>query len=344
MMKYEEYEFMDFVQDGYFVRWVKHPDEQADKFWRMWLEQHPEKREEVMHARNIIVDMGYQYDPELKGDDYVEMFENILKKGRQQPLRKHRHPFVFRWPMKIAASLAIAVTAFFILVQHNKVKEDPVPVTAFNTKQNPVGQKLVTWLEDGTKIHLNSGSGIKYPASFPDSLRIVYLEGEAYFEVSRDVVRPFVVVTNDVRTTVLGTSFNVKAYPGEGETNVAVSEGKVQVRHESPRTGMSEHTITRHEMISYDNVTKQAIKQDFDPDVVLAWTKGIIHFKDANIKEIIHTLERWYGVTFTIHRTLDMEKDFSFRYEKKSLEEILQGLGFAFGFEFEIQDKTVTIN
>ena len=342
-MKYEDYKFIDFVQDEYFVHWVKHPDEQSDKFWKIWLAQHPEKREEVMHARKMINDIGYRYDPELVAYDYVEMFENILKKGRQQPLKEHHDPFFLSKALKVAASLAIIFVFAFVIIQLRPFREAPAPESVYLTKQNPVGQKLVTWLEDGTKVHLNAGSSLRYPESFSDSSRLVYLEGEAYFEVTEDTNRPFVVKTGIVQTTVLGTSFNVRAYPDESRVEVAVAEGKVKVGHES-RSASFKYTLTRHQMTSYDLSAKKAIKQDFDPSIVLAWTKGIIHFKNANIREIIGTLERWYGVTFVVNRALDLEKDFSFRYEQKSLEEILEGLGFAFAFEYEIQDKIVTLN
>ena len=342
-MKYEDYKFIDFVQDEYFVHWVKHPDEQSDKFWKIWLAQHPEKREEVMHARKMINDIGYRYDPGLIEDDYVEMFESILKKGRQQPLKEHHDLFFLSKTLKVAASLAIIFVFVFVIVQLRPVKEDRVPALVVLKKQTPVGQKLITWLEDGTKVHLNAGSSLRYPESFSDSSRLVYLEGEAYFEVTEDTNRPFVVKTGIVQTTVLGTSFNVRAYPDENRIEVAVAEGKVTVGNES-RSASFEYTLIRNQMTSYDVAAKQAIRQDFDPNTVLAWTKGIIHFKDANIQEVIGTLERWYGVTFVVNRALDLEKDFSFRYEQKSLEEILDGLGFAFDFEFEIQDKIVTLN
>ncbi len=343
MKKYEDYRFIDFIQDEYFVQWVKYRDEQADEFWKMWLARHPGKKEEVMHARKIINDIGYRYDPGLTEDNYVEMFENILKKGRQKPPRKHHYPFIVPVNLKIAASLAIIFVFTFVITQFQFVKEDPVPGPGYLTKQNPVGQKLVTWLEDGTKVHLNAGSSLRYPGSFTGSSRLVYLEGEAFFEVTGDTDRPFMVKTGAVQATVLGTSFNVRAYPSERSIEVAVAEGKVKVGHESHSVSF-EHTLTRNQMTSYDITSKQATKQDFDPSIVLAWTKGIIHFKDASIQEIIRTLERWYGVNFVVNRELNLDKDFSFSYEQKSLEEILDGLSFAFDFEFEIQDKTVTLN
>ena len=82
---------------------------------------------------------------------------------------------------------------------------------------------------------------------------------------------------------------------------------------------------------------------NIDPEDVFAWTNGVISFKAANITEIVNTLERWYGVNFNIKLKLNTDKDFTFRYKNKSLEEILDGLGFAYGFEYKIDGKTITL-
>ena len=79
---YREYTAIDFVEDEYFVRWVKSPDEQSEQFWKMWVAKHPEKREEMMLAKSILLNLGYKYDPELSEDNYVDMFEGTLKRSR----------------------------------------------------------------------------------------------------------------------------------------------------------------------------------------------------------------------------------------------------------------------
>lgn len=344
-MKYEDYDMIDFIQDEYFIRWVKDPDEQSEKFWKMWLAKHPGKREDIMHARNIIADFGYKYDPELTKDDYLEMFEGILKKGR--PNSQEKQPpnlSILSWPLKVAAVVAIVLGSVFMVIRLQRIGNEQAYLPVLVNKTSPVGQKIITWLDDGTKVHLNAGSGIGYHEKFSDSARVVYLKGEAYFEVTRDTLRPFIVKTGKVKTTVLGTTFIVKAYPDESKIDVAVMEGMVKVENENALPTPFQHTITRNQMTSFYIDSQLAVKQAFDPDQVFAWTKGIIHFKAAGITEIIRTLERWYGVTFVVNRPLNQEKDFTITYENKPLQEILEGLSFTFDFEFEINDKVVTLN
>ncbi|MDN5212933.1 FecR domain-containing protein [Fulvivirgaceae bacterium BMA12] len=344
-MKYEQYNTIDFIKDEYFIRWVKDPDEQSEKFWKMWIAKHPEKREEVMHARNMIADLGYKHDPKLSEHDYLEMFEGILKKSRQKSVKKPplNAPVLSR-ALKVAAVVILALGSVFTLMKLKPEGKPPTITTVFVSKKSPVGQKIITWLDDGTKVHLNAGSDIRYAEKFSDSLRLIHLRGEAYFEVTRDTSRPFVVKTGKVKTTVLGTAFNVKAYPDENKIDVAVAEGKVKVENESSLTTTFQHTITQNQMASFDISNQLATKQEFDPNEVFAWTKGIIHFNGADINEIITTLERWYGVTFVVNRPLNLDKDFTITYENKPLTEILKGLSFAFDFRFEINDKIVTLN
>lgn len=344
-MQYENYNTLDFINDEYFIRWVKDPDEQSERFWKGWIVKHPEKREDIMHARHMIGDLGYKYDPDLTEDDYVEMFEGILKNSRERSVNKPKYnnrflPLVF----KTAAAVAIVIASTFVVLEFLPNRTDPMAKSVTLTKRSPMGQKIITWLEDGTKVHLNSGSSIEYTKKFSDSSRLVHLKGEAYFEVTKDVNRPFIVKTGKVKTTVLGTMFNVRAYPDDDKIEVAVAEGKVKVENDKSISSTFEYTITRNQMASFNIPDQIAVKKDFDPDEILAWTKGIIRFKDANINEIISTLERWYGVTFVINSDLNPDKDFSFSYKNKSLEEILKGLSFAFAFDYKINDKTVTLN
>ena len=79
---YKEYTTIDFVEDEYFIRWVKSPDEQSEQFWKMWIAKHPEKRDEMMLAKSILLNLGYKHDPELSEDNYVDMFEGALKRSR----------------------------------------------------------------------------------------------------------------------------------------------------------------------------------------------------------------------------------------------------------------------
>ncbi|EPJ42967.1 MAG: hypothetical protein OFPI_45160 [Osedax symbiont Rs2] len=340
---YKEYTAFDFIEDEYFIRWVKNPDDQSEQFWKMWVAKYPEKAKDLMLAKSILLNLGYQHDPKLSEDDYVEMFEGALKRSRMESGKSGFLGLSFLPALlKVAALITIVLGVVFSVDQVNLANKEAASHVAMVTKQSPLGQKIITWLEDGTKVHLNAGSQIIYPSVFSDSIRAVTVKGEAYFEVAKDAGRPFIVNTEKVRTTVLGTIFNVRAYPDENKVDIAVEEGVVRV--ETKSTDQTDSKILRaNEMNSYDLSSNKSYMYNIDPEDVFAWTNGVISFKAANINEIVNTLERWYGVTFNIKLKLNTDKDFSFRYKNKSLEEILDGLGFAYGFEYKIDDKTITL-
>lgn len=343
-MNYKNYDTIDFIQDEYFVRWVKNPDNQSEKFWKMWLDKHPEKRNDLIDAKNMVLDMGYQYSPRLQEEDYLEMFEGVLERTRTETTKQKGKQVVLRGWAKLAAVLALLILSTIAIYQIYPSNTPQKAISVVVTKSSPIGQKTITWLDDGTKVHLNAGSSIKYPKTFSDSTREVVLEGEAYFEVAKNANKPFIVTAGDIQTTVLGTVFTVRAYPGESKIDVAVEEGKVRVENRDNAIRPFQHVVTRNQMTSFDIPSGTAAIREIVPEEVFAWTDGIIYFNKASINQVLSTLERWYGVTFVVNRKLNPDQDFTFRYKNKPLKEILEGLSFTYKFEFELNDKIVTIN
>ena len=130
--------------------------------------------------------------------------------------------------MKVAASIALAVVVISTYLLWQGTGQPNGLAMLEKTTQH--GQKSTVVLEDGTKISLNSGSRLTYPAQFDKDSREVVLEGEAFFEVTRNTEKPFIVRSGDLVTTVLGTSFNIKAFPTENIA-VTVATGKVRVEN-----------------------------------------------------------------------------------------------------------------
>jgi hypothetical protein len=146
-------------------------------------------------------------------------------------------------------------------------------------------------LSDGTKVWVNSESAIGYYSRFEDNKRIVDLQGEAYFEVAKDENRPFIVKTNNMDVRVLGTHFNVKAYPDETHTYTTLSEGKVQVK-----MGEEYAVIDPDQQVVLNNGTGKFEQKEVDASIYSAWVKGKFIFKDEPLENIMLTLSRWYDV------------------------------------------------
>lgn len=162
---------------------------------------------------------------------------------------------------------------------------------SYNTLSVPAGGQFRVVLADGTKVWLNAMSSLRYPDMFGEGVRRVELTGEAYFEVSASAAQPFLVKVNDMELTVLGTSFNVTAYPEEPMVNTTLLTGKVVVKH---------HNVSLPLKQGYqavlDRRTGQLTSTQVDTNEAIAWKNGKFLFNGTPMKEIMRQLSRWYNI------------------------------------------------
>lgn len=156
----------------------------------------------------------------------------------------------------------------------------------------PKGGTYQIELEDGSKIWLNADSKLVFPSHFAAEQRKVYLEGEAYFEVSKDKNRPFIVVHKQQEITVLGTAFNLKAYPEDKAVYTTLYEGKVQVfdQHHATKVFLlpgEQSILTSNHDLEKRKANGQGAK---------AWREGVFSFQNTNFEEVIKQVARWYNV------------------------------------------------
>lgn len=146
---------------------------------------------------------------------------------------------------------------------------------------------------DGSRIHLNSMSKIKYPVIFTSTTREIELEGEAYLEINKDPEHPFVVKTRDFDIRVLGTKFNVCAYPEDYRINTTLIEGAVQV--ESPKFNVLT-TLKPNEQLRFNKMTLEQTVEKVDVSYSIAWLEGKLRFRDIQLGEFMNILQRWYDI------------------------------------------------
>lgn len=143
-------------------------------------------------------------------------------------------------------------------------------------------------LGDGSCIRLNSESELRYPVNFCDSVREVWLKGEAYFQVAQDTMRPFIVFADRMKVNVLGTEFNVEAVPGRGQVTATLVEGRVRV--EQGEAGCilkpGEQVVAGGEMLE---------KRPADIRAVTAWVRGMFCFNEVPLEDMMQRLAEWYG-------------------------------------------------
>ena len=211
----------------------------------------------------------------------------------------------------------------------------------YNKLTTPVGGEYSLVLSDGTKVFLNADSELKYPVEFSDGKRIVDLKGEAYFEVHKDSLRPFIVRMNGAEVTVLGTSFNVNTYGDDGQIYTTLVNGSVRVASMKNK----QEEILKPGMQSVMNVQSGLLtvrKVDVEPYV--AWREGRFVFRAMTLDLIMRQLQRWYD--FEVFYQNSELKDYEFRGVIKrdmDLDKVLSVIKATTNVDFEVKGKVITI-
>ena len=209
----------------------------------------------------------------------------------------------------------------------------------YNRLAVPKGADFSFELPDGTLVAVNSESVLQFPVQFASDDRTVYLDGEAYFEVTKNEKAPFRVITGNRQITVLGTKFNISSYSDDPDWSTTLVEGKVSVSDNGKL-----HVLHPSEQYIANNSTGIAEIKRVDVKLHTSWLHGKLHFKDCRMEDITRKLERWYDFTF-IYQDEDC-KDLKFRGvidKDRSLKETLFLLEETKVIRFEIKDNVITI-
>lgn len=210
---------------------------------------------------------------------------------QKQPTRQMPKVFI-KW-LKIAAIIVVTLTSNYLFQEYQASQES----IAMNTVSVPAGQRTNITLPDGTNVWLSARTTLQYPATFSKHQRTVLLKGEAYFDVTKNKKHPFVVRTDRYDIEVLGTRFNVNAYPDQKVFETALMEGSVKVTsQESP--GQTITLKPDYKVFAEDGQLKVAKVEDLNP---YRWKEGLISFKDEAFQTIIEDFEKYYGFQIIIN-------------------------------------------
>jgi len=352
-MKYTNYKLKDFILDEYFKSWVVSPDKESDFFWESFLKNNPDRSIELVRAREIILTLSFHEDhqvylPESKQE---EMWMNILSKAESRNIvsNKMGEQKSVVWLLikpfrRVAAVLLIAffISLIWFMMSTDKVAvfEDTVQISMRRTEK---GEKISTTLPDGSVVVLNANSWIEYPEKFSDSTRNIRLGGEAFFDITKDPTHPFVIEAGQFKTEVLGTSFSIREDDIAGTFILTVVSGRVAVSNKSIKDSKNVIYVEPKQMIYFNKSSNSFHFQTYNYSESLSWKDGILCFKNANLNEIIVKLENWYGIKIILNDTFDSKKDFTGQFVNENLEVVLEGLGFIFDFNYEINQSKVVI-
>lgn len=213
----------------------------------------------------------------------------------------------------------------------------------YNSIKIPYGKKFEIQLSDGTIVHLNAGTSLKYPVQFlKNQGREVFLTGEAYFEVAKDKAHPFTVNAQEVSVEVLGTRFNVDTYMDNASTNVVLVEGKVSL-YKNHKTNENQVYLKPGSRGSHIKGQSDFKIDEVNTDYYTAWVKGSLVFKNDSFAAIIKKLERHYNVTFINRNKMLGREIFNARFDNEPIEVVLKYFSDSYAIDYTIDRDKITI-
>ncbi len=246
------------------------------------------------------------------------------------------------WYYAAAAAIAVAVAIPFLFGDKADVQQE--------AQRNIViakGERSSLGLPDGTKVWVNGGSKLSYGEAFGHSNREVYLEGEACFEVAPDEKRPFVVRTGNMDVLVLGTRFNVKAYPEDGQAQAVLLSGKVKLTLRNTAGGQEKDLLIAPGQkvtlgtVAGEGVADSELQLPLEVGAVnpadcdeIAWINDRLVFRDVPFRSLARDMERWYNVKIHLEDAALGKELFSGVFDKQDINEALKALQIATPFTY----------
>ncbi len=338
-MKQTDFSVEDFLADESFQSFAFNRNKEDIEYWSKWITEHPDKRSEFNEA--ITIFNSFKVKPIIPDAATFETDFNKLKHSIQPELKDVKEIKPFRTTWRIAASIVLLIGIIGVAslyVTHFYEKAEQIVVE----KSVPNGSKLSFELPDGSHVKLNSNSYLRYEQNYILKQRKVTLRGEAYFDVAKDAANPFTVISGEISTTALGTSFNIKSYPEDNVSEVFLFSGKVEVTHLS-NPDQNNLILEPGQGARHAHDDTRIIQVKLDGDRVLAWKDGVIKFTNASISEVVVTLERWYGITIAINNPPSNTWRINGTFENESLENVLSSMSYTAHFDFTLQDKKLIL-
>jgi transmembrane sensor len=225
-------------------------------------------------------------------------------------------------------------------------KENPIQKLVYNTIHVPYGKHFKIKLSDGTVVNLNSGSSLKYPVKFIDGEnRQVYLTGEAFFNVAKDEKHPFTVNADEVDVRVLGTQFNVSAYPEDEQINTVLVEGSVALYDKNSTKNAKPVTQLKPGYLgSWKKSNSKLTVEKTDTDVATAWIEGRIIFKHVPFGNIVKKLERHYNVEIVNNNSELSDDLITASFDIETIDEVFKVISEIHPITYKIESNKIIIN
>jgi ferric-dicitrate binding protein FerR (iron transport regulator) len=286
-----------------------------------------------------------------KEESNVETFRHMKKTSGKRKF--------FSYGLAASVILLLSIASFIFIT-----KREAVPVSKGSEIVTKKGSKSRVVLPDGTLVWLNADSKLIYPENFQGATREVRLTGEAFFDVTKDSNRPFIIHTNTIEVKVLGTIFNLRSYPEEATTETSLLDGMIEVT--LLKQADKKIILRPNEKLTISNdgtenmeLEEEAKIETEQPVMILSkvhyrnndtistealWVNNILAFDNEGMDNVFFKIERWYNVDIEVKNMELLSKHFTATFQNKPLEEIMQALQLTFHFNYKIEGDKVIIS
>jgi len=372
MKDFRLYDIADFVMDEDFIRWVQRKDPIDNLFWENWLEDNPSRHLIIAEARQIVEFIQLEQQPISTADVQAEVAQLLTtihqSKKKDEPGAGTEMRLLPASPKKRirivllsgAATAAAAVIILLIInglprVTHPNKGLTPMTLapsaSSLTEKDNTSDKPLSFPLPDGTTISLSPGSRISYPNKFATSAtRDVYLSGEAYFAIAKNPAKPFRVLTGELITRVLGTTFCIRGFEKDTVIRITVHTGKVSVSSQSPVEGVRESSpdgliVSPNQQLVYLREVKkfQKILVEKPAFVVPDTVDHSMVYEDTPVEKVFEQLGRYYGINIVFDNELLSKCTVTADLANEPFYHKLDLICKAIGASYEIVDAQVVI-
>lgn len=359
----------DFAADDSFINYCFKCNKEDEHFWKQWLRDHSDKRETIQKARKLVFLMGIKLSPYQKQQEWekVDLDQQVAVEEEFVASPFHKKT----WLIACLTILVLAGAGAAYWLTFKTPQTHKIATTSPAQYETSAGQKHAIVLKDGTQVWLNADSKLTCNTDFDHSdRREVTLSGEAYFAVSKDPEKPFIIYANNMNIKVLGTVFNVKAYPDDKMMETTLIRGAIEVSLKNdparkirlkPHEKMTVFNTTIHLeqigdkpqlKISKDTLAEFSVSQvHHDPlldsgILETAWMKGKLAFRNERFDELALQMKHKYDMQF--HFTADDLKAYRFTgiFSTETIDQALHALQLTSPskpFDYKIEGQEVFI-
>lgn len=328
------------MQDEFLIKYFNGTaSEQEKEEILAWLKSSPEHEKHLGELYDIWI-LTQMATTDHNEAEQQEVLKNILPSKRNTFLRI------------VSAVAAVAVIALLVADIHTRHLQTKALENKLTLAQAvelgymqelyvPKGAKSNIVLPDSSTVKLNSDSKIIFPHKFTGQTREVYIEGEGYFDVKSDSLRPMIVSTsNGYEIKVLGTKFNVYSYKDEPVSKTTLIDGRIDILKSDKVVAQLNNgdSFVKEQVKAIKKISDQNISND------IAWTKDILIFHSAPMADVLKKLERWHGTQFVVKNPAIYDIKLTAEYQNESIVQILEVIKFSSGIDYSIKGNTVTLS